>query len=352
MNTFGTKLRITTFGESHGPAIGGIIDGFPSYFQIDFEALQTEIDKRTPGSSKLVTQRKEKDVPEFLSGISENGITYGTPIGFIIRNSDNRSQDYSESAHKYRPNHADFTYDDKYGIRDYRGGGRASARETANWVVAGALAQQWLKKEWDVNIEVVLSAVGKISYLSEIKSALIQNPFPRNILDIPFEIKGKMEDEILKAKNNGDSIGGMVTCLINGMAPGYGDPVFHKLHAKLAQAMMSINAAKGFEYGIGFQAAESLGSETLDIFTMSNDKVSTATNFSGGIQGGISNGMPIFFNVAFKPTPTIMRNIPTLTDSHEQTILKMRGRHDPCVAVRAVTVVKAMAALVVADFLL
>lgn len=352
MNTFGKNLRLTTFGESHGPAIGGVIDGFPSGFKINFEELQKEIDKRAPGTSKLVTQRQEKDIPEFLSGISEDGFTLGTPIGFIIRNSDNRSRDYSEIADKYRPNHADYTYDSKYGIRDYRGGGRASARETANWVIAGALAQQWLKEKEGINIDVALTAVGSVSFTSEITCKLINDPLIKPALDIPSEIKKKMDDEILKAKNDGDSIGGIVTCCINGINLRIGDPVFDKLQARLAQAMMSINAVKGFEYGLGIGAAEYRGSQTLDIFKFDGQNIKTITNYSGGIQGGISNGMPVFFNVAFKPTPTIMKEVPTITKCYEPVVLKMKGRHDPCVAVRGVAVVKAMAALVIADYMI
>lgn len=351
MNTFGTKLRITTFGESHGPAIGGVIDGFPPLFKIDFEKLQEEIDKRKPGNSLLVTQRKESDMPEFLSGISEDGRTLGTPIGFIIRNSDNRGKDYSELADKYRPNHSDFTYDVKYGIRDFKGGGRASARETANWVVAGALAQQWLKNS-SINIQAELTGVGEISYTREIVDQFSLKPSEINRIILPSEIKKSFEEEILKAKNEGDSIGGMVTCLITGLHPGLGNPVFDKLQAKLAQGMMSINAVKGFEYGLGMKYSTSRGSETVDLFEAEENTIKTITNFSGGIQGGISNGMPVYFNVAFKPTPTIMQELTTVTSRYEKTTLKMKGRHDPCVAVRGVPVVKALTALVVMDSLL
>lgn len=351
MNTFGTKLRLTTFGESHGPAIGGIIDGFPSGFKINFELLQKEIDKRSPGSSLLVTQRKEKDKPEFLSGINDEGITLGTPIGFIIRNSDKRSSDYSEIADTYRPNHADYTYDARYSVRDYRGGGRASARETANWVVAGALAQQWLLKEEGINIDAILTAVGNVSYTSEITVKLAENPLEKSLI-LPDSSKSRMEEEILNAKNTGDSIGGIVTGVISGLRAGYGNPIFNKLHAALASAMMTINAVKGFEYGLGFESSRFKGSQLLDIFTFDGKKIKTKTNYSGGIQGGISNGMPIFFNVAFKPTPTIMMEIPTISNSYDLRTLRMKGRHDPCVAVRGVAVVKAMAALVLADALL
>lgn len=350
MNTFGKKLRLTTFGESHGPAIGGVLDGFPSGFKIDFDEVLKEVARRSPGSSQLVTPRKEKDIPEFLSGISEDGITLGTSIGFIIRNADNRGKDYSEVAEKYRPNHADYTYDAKYGIRDYKGGGRASARETANWVVAGALAGQWLKSK-GIEIKSVLSSVGGISYVDSLTRELAANPENAGI-EVPPSVVTEMESEILKAKAEGDSVGGVVTCLITGVPAGIGEPVADKLHARLAYAMMSINAAKGFEYGIGLNAAKKRGTEILDTFCVRDGKVRTETNFSGGVQGGISNGMPVFFNVAFKPTPTVMQELKTITKDGSETVLKMKGRHDPCVAVRAVPVVKAMAALVIADMLL
>lgn len=351
MNTFGINLRLTTFGESHGPAMGGIIDGFPTGFKIDFDLLQQEIDKRRPGNSNLVTQRKEKDKPEFLSGISPDGITLGTPIGYIIRNEDMRSGDYSEIERMYRPNHADFTYDARYGLRDYRGGGRSSARETVNWVVAGSLALQWLNYK-GISIESELTAVGKKEY-PLLKENLIKNPDSVTKPALPSDIKKEFEEEILSAKNNGDSVGGRVTCVITGLFPGLGNPVFGKLHASLAQAMMSINAAKAFEYGVGFDAPDFTGTESADIFYLDQEReIKTKTNFSGGIQGGITNGMPVFFNVTFKPTPTVLKEMPTVDEDGEKTILKARGRHDPCVAVRAVPVVKAMAALVIADYLI
>lgn len=350
MNTFGHNLRLTTFGESHGPAMGGIIDGFPPGIKIDFDFILEELKKRKPGESLLVTQRKESDYPEFLSGISEDGITLGTPIGFIIRNNDQRSHDYSEIAHKYRPNHADFTYDMKYGIRDYRGGGRASARETVNWVVAGAFAQLLLQA-YKISVSAILSGAGSVSFSKKIINKLSFNPSQDLHFEGIDEYESLINEEIIKAKNEGDSVGGSVTCLIKGLKAGIGNPIFDKLQARLGAAMMSINAAKGFEYGIGMRASKRKGLETVDIFQIKEGEVSTQTNYSGGIQGGISNGMPIFFNVAFKPTPTLMKELPTLSDTKEETILKMRGRHDPCVAVRAVSVVKALTALVVADFL-
>lgn len=350
MNTFGRNLRLTTFGESHGKAMGGVIDGFPSGFKIDFDKLKEEVNKRRPGSSDLVTQRKESDLPEFLSGINEDGVTLGTPIGFIVRNSDNRGKDYSEIADKYRPNHADYTYDVKYGIRDYRGGGRASARETVNWVIAGALASQWLETK-GIEVEAILSGVGDVSFKDELTELLCMSPFTPFPV-IPQQIQSGFQSEILEAKHSGDSIGGEVTCVIKGMPAALGNPVFDKFQSRLAQAMMSINAVKGFEYGGGFSLSRKKGSETLDIFLVKENKIVTETNFSGGVQGGITNGMPVFFNVAFKPTPTLMKEMPTLNVQKDPVSLNMKGRHDPCVAVRGVPVVKALAALVTADFLL
>lgn len=352
MNSFGKNLRLTTFGESHGKAIGGVIDGFPPRFKIDFDDLASAMAERRPGSSLNVTQRQEDDIPEFLSGITENGITLGTPIGFIIRNKDSHSKDYNELKTKYRPNHADFSYDVKYGIRDYRGGGRSSARETANWVVAGALALQWLNKK-GISISTVLSAVGKISYTDELIQELSRKPFSLKELILPETERAKIDEEIANAKKQGDSVGGVVTCLIEGVKAGVGDPVFDKLQSHLAQAMLSINAVKGFEYGIGTSASAKFGSEVLDIYTVNNNNdIITEANYSGGIQGGITNGMPIFFNVFFKPTPTILKEVDTIDNNKNKVTLKMTGRHDPCVAVRGVPVVKAMASLVLADFLL
>ena len=352
MNTFGTKLRLNTFGESHGPAIGGVIDGFPPGFKIDFDKLQKEIDKRKPGNSLLVTQRKETDIPEFLSGISAQGVTLGTPIGFIIRNKDQRSSDYDNASQAYRPNHADYTYQMKYGIRDHRGGGRSSARETANWVVAGALALQWLECQ-GIKIDALLTGGGKIDASNEIKKNLIHIPSDPSLFKISDNERTAIDDEIKKAKEQGDSVSGIVSCLITGMPAGFGEPVFHKLHAALAQAMMSINAAKGFEYGVGMDVSDTGGIQQHDIFYKNEEgKILTHTNYSGGIQGGITNGMPIFFRVFFKPTPTVMREVDTIDEQGEKVTLKMKGRHDPCVAVRAVPVVKAMAALVIADFLI
>lgn len=353
MNTFGKRLTLTTFGESHGPAMGGVIDGFPAGFRIDFDYIAEEVAKRRPGSSALVTARKETDTPEFLSGISTEGVTLGTPIGFIVRNADHHSSDYDEMAGAFRPNHADYTYIRRYGIRDHRGGGRSSARETVNWVVAGALASQWLLSK-GITIESALTQAGPVS-AGDIFDSLITRPDDPFTLDVNPDIRKAMEEVIMETKKAGDSIGGKVSCLVKGLPAGIGSPVADKLHAALAAAMMSINAAKGFEYGIGFHACSSRGSETADRFLPSDkpgDPLQTATNFSGGIQGGISNGMPVFFSVAFKPTPTLMMPVETTDTQGRPMTLRPAGRHDPCVAVRAVPVVKAMAALVIADALL
>lgn len=349
MNTFGKYLTLTTFGESHGPAMGGIVDGFPAGFKIDFDALNEEVAKRRPGSSALVTARNEADRPEFLSGISPEGLTLGSPIGFIVRNSDHRSGDYDDMASKYRPNHADYTYIARYGIRDPRGGGRSSARETVNWVVAGALAGQWLAS-MGVTVQTALVQVGGVS-AGDVFQPVKENPEVPFVLDVDPEVRQQMEALVMATKKAGDSVGGKVAGIVQGLPPGLGTPVAGKLHARLAQAMMSINAAKGFEYGLGFQAPASLGSDTNDVFIPSSDSLGlhTSTGYSGGIQGGISNGMPLFFNVAFKPTPTLMKPQRTVDTEGHQTVLNPAGRHDPCVAVRAVHVVKAMASLVLAD---
>lgn len=352
MNTFGKNLTLTTFGESHGKAMGGVIDGFPAGFKIDFERIYRDVAKRRPGSSVTVSARNEADIPEFLSGINEDGVTLGTPIGFIVRNSDIRSSDYNEIEKMFRPNHADYTYLRKYGIRDARGGGRSSARETVNWVVAGALAAQWLET-LGITVEAALTQVGNV-VVENVFSQLMLHPESPFTLKIDDEIKRKFEDLIIKTKKAGDSVGGRVSCVITGVPAGVGDPVADKLQASLARAMMSINAAKGFEYGTGFNSASSFGIQTADRYIPGNSlaDVRTATNFSGGIQGGITNGMPIYFHVAFKPTPTVMTPLETVDIDGKPVILNPSGRHDPCVAVRAVYVVKAMAQLVIADHML
>lgn len=328
MNTFGKKLRLTTFGESHGKAMGGILDGMPGGIKLDMDIILRETARRRPGQNHLVTARNEKDIPEILSGVTDDMVTLGTPIGFIVRNTDQRSGDYEEMADLYRPNHADFTYDMRYGLHEPRGGGRASARETLNWVIGGAIARQIpAMKEISINAKIV--SIGGVEGNQQ-----------------------ELESVVEKAMMERDSVGGVVECLIEGVPAGLGNPIFGKLHARLAQAMMSINAAKGFEYGDGFSAASMRGSEHADFFINRNGRIETATNHSGGIQGGISNGMPIVFRVAFKPTPTLLRDIETIDKHGEYKILKGKGRHDPCVAIRAVPVVEAMAALVIADEIL
>ena len=348
MNTFGTRLRLTTFGESHGKAMGGVIDGFPPGFKIDFDRLQKEINKRRPGLSPLTSGRCEEDFPEFLSGISENGISLGTPIGFIIKNKDARPDDYREKA--LRPNHADYTYLKKYGYPQLSGGGRASARETVNWVTAGAIVIQWLES-LGIKIFTTLSAAGKVD------ESNIFKPYVKGYQEadkFKEEADEKLLNEIKEAKISGESIGGKVSCLILGLQPGVGEPVFSKLHSRLAAAMMSINAAKGFEYGAGFESTTMTGAQSSDFFYIDeglDNDFKTITNYSGGVQGGISNGMPVFFTVAFKPTPTYLHPIKTIDIERNKVTIPPKGRHDPCVAMRAVPVVKAMTALTIADFL-
>lgn len=342
-NSFGKIFKLTTFGESHGEAIGGIIDGCPSGLTIDFDAIDYEMQRRKPGQSAIVTQRKEEDKVKFLSGIFE-GVTTGTPIGFIIENTDQKSKDYSHIQDIYRPSHADFTYDKKYGIRDYRGGGRSSARETANWVVAGAIAKQLLK---EIKINAFVSSVGEI-FINKPYQELDFSKTESNIVRCPDEKTAKkMESHIKEIRKNGDTVGGTITCVLENIPIGLGEPVFDKLHATLAKAMLSINAVKGFEYGSGFCGAKMKGSEHNDIF---NPDGTTKTNLSGGIQGGISNGMDIYFRVAFKPVATLMQIQTSIDKTGNVVETKGKGRHDPCVVPRAVPIVEAMAAMVLADF--
>ena len=350
MNTFGNIFKLTTFGESHGVAIGGIIDGCPAGISLDFDAIQFELNRRKPGQSKVTTQRKEPDTVEFLSGIFE-GKTTGTPIGFQIKNTNQRSKDYSHNDNVFRPSHADFTYQKKYGVRDFRGGGRSSARETANWVVAGAIAKQVIKLHFKKNIEVnaYTSSIGKI-YLEKPYQDIDFTKVEDSIVRCPDnKTSKKMIDLVDKIRKDGDTIGGKVTCTIKNMPIGLGEPVFNKLHAKLGFAMLSINAVKGFEYGSGFCSAEMKGSEHNDLF---NQDGTTKSNLSGGIQGGISNGMDIYFRVGFKPVATLMQKQKTIDNNGNKTILKGKGRHDPCVVPRAVPIVEAMTNLVLVDFLL
>jgi chorismate synthase len=346
-NSFGNLLQVTTFGESHGSGIGGVIDGFPAGVSIDLEAVQKELDRRKPGQSKIVTQRKEPDTVEFLSGIFE-GKSTGTSIGFVIRNTNQRSKDYNHNTNVYRPSHADFTYDKKFGIRDYRGGGRSSARETANWVVAGALAKQLLQY-LNINVNAFTSSVGEI-FMEKPYQELDFSKTESNIVRCPDEASAeKMIEKIKEIRKAGDTIGGTITCVAKGVPVGLGEPIFNKLHAELGKAMLSINAVKGFEFGSGFCGAKMKGSEHNDIF---NKDGSTQSNLSGGIQGGISNGMDIYFRVAFKPVATIMTNQQTINSEYELTEITGKGRHDPCVVPRAVPIVEAMTALVLADFYL
>ncbi|MCH3885740.1 chorismate synthase [Tenacibaculum aquimarinum] len=342
-NSFGNLLRLTSFGESHGTAIGGVIDGFPAGLKVNLEAIQQELDRRKPGQSKIVTQRKEPDTVEFLSGIFE-GTTTGTSIGFVIRNTNQKSKDYNHNTNIYRPSHADYTYDKKYGIRDYRGGGRSSARETANWVVAGALAKQLIAH---ININAFTSSVGDI-FIDKPYQDLDFSKTENNVVRCPDETSAeKMISKITEIKKAGDTIGGTITCVIKNMPVGLGEPIFNKLHAELGKAMLSINAVKGFEFGSGFCGAKMKGSEHNDIF---NEDGTTVSNLSGGIQGGISNGMDIYFRVAFKPVATIMQNQQTINSEGELTEIHGKGRHDPCVVPRAVPIVEALATLVLADF--
>ena len=344
-NSFGNLLKVTTYGESHGEAIGGVIDGFPAGVKVDFEAIQQELDRRKPGQSKIVTQRKEPDTVEFYSGIFE-GITTGMPIGFVIKNTNQKSKDYSHNTDVYRPSHADYTYDKKYGIRDYRGGGRSSARETANWVVAGALAKQMLSQ---VSINAFTSSVGDIALTSDY-STFDFSKTETNAVRCPDESAAEqMINKIKEIRKQGDTIGGTITCVAQNVPVGLGEPIFHKLHAALGQAMLSLNAVKGFEFGSGFEGTKMRGSQHNDIF---NPDGSTKTNLSGGIQGGISNGMDIYFKVAFKPVATIMQSQGTINSKGEETEIMGKGRHDPCVVPRAVPVVEALTALVLADFFL
>lgn len=348
-NSFGHIFKLVSFGESHGEAIGGVIDGCPAGLKIDEAFVQRELDRRKPGQSHIVTQRKEGDEVKFLSGIFE-GVSTGAPIGFVIYNENQKSRDYDHLKEAYRPSHADFTYEQKYGLRDHRGGGRSSARETASRVVAGAIAKLLLKQH-RVELFAYVSQVQGIklekSY-SEIDAAQIE----KNIVRCPDErTAAQMIELIENVRKQGDTVGGLVTCVAQGVPAGLGEPAFDKLHAELGKAMLSINAVKGFEYGSGFDSVNFKGSELNDLFE-NRDGIRTKTNNSGGIQGGISNGEDIYFNVAFKPVATIMQKQQTVNKSGQEIMLEGRGRHDPCVLPRAVPIVEAMTALVLADYLL
>ena len=342
-STFGNYFKLTTFGESHGEAIGGVIDGCPAGVSIDLDAIENQMMRRRPGQSTIVTQRKEADTVRFLSGIFE-GKTTGSPIGFIIENTNQKSADYTHIKDSYRPSHADYTFDKKYGHRDYRGGGRSSARETACRVAAGAIASQLLGA---IAITGYVSSVGDLS-LDTPYQELDFNTVDSNVVRCPdAEMASKMIAKIKEVKKQGDTIGGIITCVIQNVPVGLGEPVFDKLHAQLGKAMLSINAVKGFEFGSGFKGATMNGSEHNDLF---NQDGTTKSNLSGGVQGGISNGMDIYFRVAFKPVATIMQKQQTINSKGEKVEMQGKGRHDPCVVPRAVPIVEAMAALTIADF--
>lgn len=347
-SSIGTIFKLTTFGESHGVAIGGIIDGVPSNIEIDLDYVQSELDRRKPGQSSIVTQRKESDKVQFLSGIFE-GKTTGAPIGFMIPNDDQRSGDYSHISDSFRPSHADFTYEKKYGHRDYRGGGRSSARETACRVVAGAIAKQILSLQ-NIHIQAFVDQVGNVQLSSEELLNLNYDTIEENPVRCPIPSKAEeMEVLIKEVRKDGDTIGGCVRCEIKGVPIGLGEPVFDRLNADLGKAMLSINAAKGFEYGSGFSGVSLRGSQHNDVFL---EDGSTSTNNSGGIQGGISNGMPIYFRVAFKPVATIVQEQESIDKNGNKILVTGRGRHDPCVVPRAVPIVESMAAIILLDFVL
>ena len=349
-NSFGQVFRITTFGESHGKAIGVILDGCPAGVSIDEAFIQKELDRRKPGQSSIVTQRKEGDLVQIQSGVFE-GVTTGTPISMLINNKDARSKDYSHIAQKFRPSHADFTYQKKYGLRDYRGGGRSSARETAARVAAGAIAKLFLKS-YGIEINAYVSQVGKLK-LEKPYQDLDFNLTETNPVRCPEPaLAQQMIEYIKEVRKDGDTVGGVVSAVIKDCPVGLGEPVFDKLHADIAKAMMSINAAKGFEYGSGFDGVVMRGSKHNDLFYRENGKIKTRTNYSGGIQGGISNGMDIYFRVAFKPVATIISPQDSVNEAGEKAVVTGKGRHDPCVVPRAVPIVEAMAALVIADHLL
>lgn len=350
VNSFGTLFRLTTFGESHGLAVGGVVDGMPSGIEIDEAYVQAELNRRRPGQSSITTPRDEKDQVRLLSGIFR-GRSTGTPIGFMVENTNQHSHDYDNIADVFRPSHADFTYFSKYGRRDYRGGGRSSARETISRVVGGALAKLVLRRE----------GVSVVAYTSQVGDVVLDRPYGEldlskiedNIVRCPDkEVATRMIDLISRVKTEKDSVGGVVTCVIKGAPVGLGEPCFDKLQALLAHAMLSIGAVKGFEYGSGFAGSAMRGSQHNDTFYMEGDRVRTRTNNSGGIQGGISNGEDIYFRVAFKPTATILMEQPTVNSLHQEVRTTVKGRHDPCVVPRAVPIVEAMAAMVMADALL
>lgn len=348
-NTFGNLFKLTSFGESHGSMIGGIIEGCPAGLEINKGLIQKDLDRRKPGQSKVTSPRKEDDKVQLLSGIFE-GKSTGTPIGFLIPNINSKSQDYSNIKDVFRPSHADYTYEEKYGLRDYRGGGRSSARETACRVVAGSIAKQLLNN-YGIKISAYVSSIGNI--FADEKNMDLNKEYYSNIVRCPDnDASEKMINLITELKSKGNTVGGQIKCIINGVKPGLGQPVFDKLHADLGKAMLSINAVKGFEYGSGFSGSKMTGSVHNDEFIVENGNVSTKTNNSGGIQGGISNGEEIYFKVAFKPVATIMSKQNSIDKEKNNVELSVNGRHDPCVVPRAVPIVESMAAIVLADHLL
>jgi chorismate synthase len=349
-NSFGQVFRITTFGESHGAAIGVVVDGCPAGLEVDENFIQHELDRRRPGQSSIVTQRKEADRVEILSGIFD-GKTTGMPIALLIRNEDARSKDYSHIADKFRPSHADFTYQAKYGHRDYRGGGRSSARETAARVAAGAIAKILLKKT-GIDVQAYVSRVGEIALEKNYHELDFSKTESTPVRCPDLDIAEQMEALIRQVRKDGDTIGGVVSCVIRGCPPGLGEPVFDRLHADLGKAMLSINACKGFEIGSGFGGVTMRGSEHNDPFFNDGGQIRTRTNYSGGVQGGISNGMDIYFRAAFKPVATIVQAQESVNEAGESVTVEGKGRHDPCVLPRAVPIVEAMAALVLADHFL
>lgn len=347
MNGFGTIFRVTTFGESHGAAVGGVIEGMPPGIKIDIDRVQYDLDRRRPGQSAIVTNRDEKDRVKVLSGLFE-GTTTGTPIGFIIENENQHSNDYDNMKDTFRPSHADYTYTSKYGIRDHRGGGRSSARETISRVVAGAFARQALESI-GIDIYAYTSQVGHIS-LDGDYTCYDKTVIETNAVRCPDpDVAGKMIDYIASVKAEGDTVGGIITGVIKGVPAGLGEPVFDKLQARLGFAMLGINAVKGFEYGVGFEGAGKKGSEIIDSFTSENGQITTRTNYSGGIQGGISNGADIYFRVVFKPVATLLKDVNTVDKAGNDVVLHAKGRHDPCVLPRAVPIVEAMAAITILD---
>ena len=347
-NTFGQLFRVTTWGESHGAAIGAVVDGCPPRLPLSEADIQPDLDRRRPGQSALVSQRRESDTVRILSGVYE-GLTLGTPIALEIPNEDMRPGDYEEMREKYRPSHADYTYEAKYGIRDWRGGGRTSARETAGRVAAGAIARKLLAVRWGVEIVAWVTKVGRIAVASDVETVTRADVDKTPIRCPDPAAAEEMIAAVDAARKAGDSLGGVVTCALRGCPPGWGEPVFDRLEADLAKAVMSLPASKGFEIGSGFAGTDLRGREHNDEFYMEGDRVRTRTNRSGGVQGGISNGETIYFRVAFKPTATILHEQQTVDVRHEDTTLRGRGRHDPCVLPRAVPMVEAMAALVLAD---